>query len=204
VTLSLNQDEFLTLLFDNIDVAHGLFRMAFETGRGDDWRGVARGLLPDVVVSRAEDGLQPMERALLLQASPLSTGATSTQLMRLAMIATEAPIAAGAVLANAGDDPAIYLVVLGSVALEVGGSAPVVAGPGDAVGLFETLTDVRAAGRIVGRTPGLALRIDGHELFDLLATDVELLQGLFGALLRFDAPAAAVQSAAPLRLQPVH
>jgi hypothetical protein len=124
--------------------------------------------------------------------------------MRLAMIATEAPIAAGAVLANAGDDPAIYLVVLGSVALEVGGSAPVVAGPGDAVGLFETLTDVRAAGRIVGRTPGLALRIDGHELFDLLATDVELLQGLFGALLRFDAPAAAVQSAAPLRLQPVH
>ena len=30
VTLSLTQDEFLTLAFDNIDVAHGLFRMVVE------------------------------------------------------------------------------------------------------------------------------------------------------------------------------
>jgi hypothetical protein len=203
VTLSLSQDEFLTLLFDNIDVAHGLFRMAFQTGRGADWRGVARGVLPDVTVTRAEDGLQPMERALLLQASPLAANATSNQLMRLALIATEAPVAAGAVLADEGDDAAIYLVVSGSIALEVAAAPPLEARPGDAIGLYETLTAARTPGRIVGRMPGIALRIDGRELFDLLATDIELLQGLFGALLRVDSPAAEVQSAAPLRLQAV-
>jgi ATP/ADP translocase/HEAT repeat protein len=197
VTLSLNQDQFLTLLFDNIDVAHGLFRMAFKTGRGADWHGVVRGVLPEAASARAEDGLSPMERALLLQASPLSTGATSHQLLRLAMLAEEVPITPEAVLVNDGDDPDIYFVVSGSVALEPPGRPPLVASPGDAVGLFETLADVRTSGRVVGRSAGVALRIDGRDLFDLITADVELLQGLFGALLRFESAQAAVESTAP-------
>jgi hypothetical protein len=195
--LSLSQDEFLTLLFDNVDIAHGLFRMAFRSGSHGPWRGVSRGLLPDLVVSNPEDGLQPMERALLLQSSPLSAGATSAQLMRLALIAAEIPIVAGEALAGDGDEPAIFLVVSGSIALEAPDGAAATAGPGDAIGLYETLADVRTAGRVVGRTAGRALRIQGHELFELLSTDVELLQGLFATVLRLDA-AAGVQSAAPV------
>ena len=131
-----------------------------------------------------EARLQPMERALLLRASPVMTGATSGQLLRLAMIAGEVPLRPDTVLAREGDDPAVYIVVRGALRLAAPGAAPQVARPGDAVGFYETLADVRVEAQVIVAEAGVALRIDGRDLFDLLATDVELLQGLFGAFLR--------------------
>lgn len=195
VTLSLTEDDFLTLLFDNTDVIHSVFRMVMDASGGETSHGVTRGLLPEVVTTRADDDLQSMEPAVLLQASPLLAAATSGQLLRLAKIATKVPLQVGAVLADEGDDPAIFMVVRGAVRLEMPGAEPLVAGPVDAVGLYETLADERAGGRLVAAEAGLALRIDGRDLFDLLGTDVELLRGLFGALLRVGA--GAVESATP-------
>jgi ATP/ADP translocase/HEAT repeat protein/CRP-like cAMP-binding protein len=205
VTVSLTQDEFLTLAFDNVDVAHGLFRMVFSTRGGVDLNGVTRGVLPAATSERASDGregLQPMERALLLQGSPFATGAVSGQLLRLAMITTEVTLRPDQVIFSEGDDPAIYMVLSGSIRVDVPGAAPLVARAGDAVGLYETLTDVRIEARMVVVDPGVALRIDARDLFDLLAADVGLLQGLFAALLRLESDAVAVESvslpAAPL------
>ena len=195
VTLSLTQDEFLTLAFDNIDVAHGLFRMVLSRRGGVDLNGVTRGMMPDVIPQYSADGLQPMERALLLQASPLTAGATSAQVMRLAMIAQETRLAPGAVVARAHDDPAIYLVVSGALRIELPGAEPQVARTGDAVGLYETLTDTRFESAITVAEAGVALRIDDRDLFDVLAADVELLQGLFRALLAVESRARAVESA---------
>jgi ATP/ADP translocase/HEAT repeat protein/CRP-like cAMP-binding protein len=195
VTLSLTQDEFLTLAFDNIDVAHGLFRMVLSTRGGIDLNGVTRGVMPDVVPQHSADGLQPMERALLLQASPLTAGATSAQVMRLAMIAQEVPLVLGAVVVRETDDPAIYLVVSGALRVEVPGAEPLTARTGDAVGLYETLADMRFESQVTVAEAGVALRIDDRDLFDVLAADVELLQGLFRALLTVESRARAVESA---------
>jgi AAA family ATP:ADP antiporter len=203
VTLSLTQDEFLTLAFDNVDVAHGLFRMVLSARGGIDLNGVTRGIVPDVSSQQASDGLQPMERALLLQASPLTAGATSAQVMRLAMVACEVPLTTGAVLVRETDDPAIYLVVLGALRVDAPGADPAVARTGDAVGLYETLTDTRFEARVTVAEPGMALRIDDRDLFDLLAADVELLQGMFRALLGVESKGRAVESATfPVRALP--
>jgi hypothetical protein len=43
---------------------------------------------------------------------------------------------------------------------------------------------------------GAVLRIDDRDLFDLLSADVELLQGMFRALLAVETRARAVESAA--------
>jgi HEAT repeat protein/CRP-like cAMP-binding protein len=195
VTLLLTQDEFLTLAFDNLDVAHGLFRMVLSTRGGVDMNGVTRAVMPDVSPERVADGLQPMERALLLEGSPLTAGATSAQVMRLAMIAREVPLTAGTVVVRETDDPAIYLVVSGALRVDAPGVQPVTARTGDAVGLFETLTDARFEARVTVAEPGVALRIDDRDLFDLLAADVELLQGMFRALLGLESKGRAIESA---------
>ncbi|MBI3049463.1 MAG: hypothetical protein HYY76_14245 [Acidobacteria bacterium] len=200
VTLSLAHGEFLTLISDNIDVVHGLFRMVMDTRGRVPWHGVTAGVLPGAATQLAEKGLRPMERALLLQASPLLGGATGGQLLRLATIAAEVPLDPGAVVAREGDDPAIWIVVRGELRLEAPGAAggpPLLASPGDAIGLYETLANLPIEVRAVVSVPGVALHLGGPDLFDLLATDVELLQGLFAVLLGRDAGASIVESASP-------
>ena len=57
------------------------------------------------------------------------------------------------------------------------------------------LTDTRFEARVTAAETGVALRIDDRDLFDLLAADVELLQGMFRALLTVESHARAVESA---------
>jgi hypothetical protein len=157
--------------------------------------GVTRGRRPETTTARGGNGLQPMERALLLQASPIMAGATTAQLLRLAAAAREVPLRPGTALVSEGDDPAIYLVVRGTLTMEPVGALPVVVQPGDAIGLYETLADLRAETPVVVSEAGAALRIDGPDLFDVLSGDSELLQALFGAFLRAGPAGQAVGSA---------
>jgi CRP-like cAMP-binding protein len=73
------------------------------------------------------------------------------------------------------------------VTLEGKGAPATQAGPGDTFGVFETLGSDRAGLKARVTAPGQALRIDREELFDLLGEHMELLQGLFSAILRFEA-----------------
>ena len=160
-------------------------------------KGVVHGRLPEASTRGAADGLQPMER-VLLQGSPLMAGATSGQLLRLAAIAREVPLVPGTALFRESDDRAIYVVVRGALSVEAPGAAPLAVQPGDAVGVYETLADVRAEATVMVLEAGTALRIDGRDLFDPLADRVDLLQGLFSALLHSGLPVTAVESIPPL------
>ena len=192
VTLSLTQHEFLTLLSDNIEIAHGLFRMLIEARGGVSAARVAPGRIPDAApLWRSGERLLPMERALLLHGSALASDATTGQLLRLASVAREAPLIPGAVLVRPGDDPAIYFIVSGRVIVEAPGAAPVTAGPGDTIGFHETIADIRPDAAVTVSEAGGALRVDGRELFELLADHIELLQRLFGAMLRSETPSLA-------------
>jgi CRP-like cAMP-binding protein len=172
--------------------------MLLDRRGGAGWKGVTRGRTPQPVRRRTEDRLQPMERVLLLQASPLMAGATSAQLLRLAAIARQVPLLPGTSLVREGDEAAIHIVIGGALSVEARGLPPLVAQPGDAVGLYETLADAHAEATVSVAEAGSALRIGGRDLFDLLADHVDLLQGLFSAILRSEPAAPAVESARSL------
>ncbi|HXH05498.1 MAG TPA: cyclic nucleotide-binding domain-containing protein, partial [Vicinamibacterales bacterium] len=195
VTLSIGTDEMRLLLADNTDLIDGLLRTL-----------VARDLTPveaPVIVSgRAGDavapGLTPVQKVLVLQSLPLFAHASGDEMIHVAGVAREARVAAGETLAAAGDPPAIFFVLSGEIALEAtgapgepgGAAGPMVAGPGDAVGVHETLAGVAFGRTVRAARDGLALRLDRADLLDLLGQRPALLQQVFRAL--FDLlPAAA-------------
>jgi CRP-like cAMP-binding protein len=109
----------------------------------------------------------------------------------------------GTALVRESDDLAIYIVVRGGLIVEAPGGAPVAVQPGDAIGIYETLADEPAESTVRVAQGGVAMRIDGRDLFDLLADHVDLLQGLFSALLRSGQASPAVESADSTRRQMV-
>jgi CRP-like cAMP-binding protein len=124
-------------------------------------------------------------------------------LVRLAAIAREVPLVPGTALVRESDDLAIYVVVRGALTVEAPGGAPVAVQPGDAIGIYETLADEPAEATVRVSQGGIAVRIDGRDLFDLLADHVDLLQGLFSTLLRSGQAGPAVESADSTRRQMV-
>jgi CRP-like cAMP-binding protein len=184
VALSLTREEFLTLLSDNIELAHGLFKMLLDSRSRGSWGRAMHGRLPAEIVRMAPDGLQPIERVLLLQTSPLLERATAAQLLRLAEITKPVDLVAGTVLFGETENPAIYTVLSGELRAEVPGEPPQLLDAGDTIGLYETLAGVPAGVRVTVTQTGTALRLDRRELFDLLADNIDLVQGLFSGLLR--------------------
>ncbi|HEY7473589.1 MAG TPA: hypothetical protein VH679_01150, partial [Vicinamibacterales bacterium] len=126
---------------------------------------------------------------------------SAEELLQIAAIARETKLEGGTTLAAEGDSAAIVAVIAGDLSVEPPPQDPrdpgprmqtLTAGPGDVVGVYETM-----AGFPFGRTihvtrRGTALRIDRAELFDLAGQRPVLLQQMFEALFRSD---EAVRSA---------
>jgi hypothetical protein len=151
-----------------------------------------RGRIPSEIARLAADGLRPIERVLLLQTSPLLARATGDRLLRLADISREVRLVEGDALFGESDMAAIYGVLSGELVIEARGEPPTTVQAGDSIGVYETLAAVPAGITVRVSKAGTALRIDGRELFDLLADDIDLLQGLFSGLLRAQHVAADV------------
>jgi CRP-like cAMP-binding protein len=117
-----------------------------------------------------------------LEASPLFARATPEQVLRLAQIAREVPLAAGSALFDEADPAALYVVASGEVTVESEGAPALRAGPGTTLGVRGALAGM-SSGRARGEGAGVVLRLEGEALLELLAGDGALLQGVFGALL---------------------
>ena len=79
----------------------------------------------------------------------------------------------------------MILVMSGSIEVESnGGGSPIAADAGDFAGLYEALGGAPGTFRAKVVVPGQALRFFRSELMDLLADDIDLLQGIFSSLLR--------------------
>ncbi len=190
ITLSLTLDELLTLLSNNIELAHGLFRMLLHQCDGGIQRSrVLHGTIPDGVAHSATRSLSPVERSLILRGCPLLDGGSSDQLLRLAAIAREVPLVAGETLTHAGH-PAMHLVVSGELVVEVNGMPPESVAPGDMVGAYATLTATDADERVTVTGAGTALCLDQERLFALLADRIDLLHLILSAASRQGQPAA--------------
>jgi CRP-like cAMP-binding protein len=186
ICLSLRSEQVLALLSENAELAEGLFRMVLEQESSERWRGVVRGLVAQPSAGRAAGGLQVVDKMLLISEMPVFRRASAEDLAALAGITREVPLVAGETLFKAGDAPALYVILAGELALEPeAGGQPQSAGPGDTVGVYETLVGAERTGwRGHVTQSGVALRVDRDALFDLLTDRIELLQGLFSAMMR--------------------
>jgi CRP-like cAMP-binding protein len=121
---------------------------------------------------------------MVLVRHPLFERASAPQLLALTSATVDVPMAAGAALFRAGDLPALYVVMSGEVTLEDPGGAPVIVRAGTTLGVAETLAGLSPRASATITKAGRALRLDREPLFDVLGDDVELMQGLFGGVLR--------------------
>ncbi|HET7292519.1 MAG TPA: Npt1/Npt2 family nucleotide transporter [Vicinamibacteria bacterium] len=179
--LVLDAEPFLAMLADNIQLAQGLFRTLLDEAPPSAAGALLRG---PAGTAEASLTLTPLERVRRLGACPLFARATVEQLLELAPLAREVPLAAGTTLFEAGEESAVFVLVEGRVRLNDGAhEESFEARPGDTLGALESLAGVRSPRRAVVTAPGRALRLGREELLDLLEGRVDLLQLLFAALL---------------------
>ncbi len=181
ITLSLTTDEFLALLSDNVELAEGIFRMLMQNRPA--WQAVVHGEIMPELQRKVAGGLQPVDRVLLLQASPLLSHATAEQLLGMAVIARQVPLAIGKDPMGVGTS-SMLIVLDGSLRIERKGGQVETADSGDVVGIYETLGGVPFAATVTVTSPGVALKLERSEVFDLLANHTDLLQGIFSGMLR--------------------
>jgi AAA family ATP:ADP antiporter len=186
ICLALRNEQVLGLLSESADLVQGLFRMAIEREDGAAWRGVVRGSITHPEVARLADGLQAVEKVLLVEEMPVFARASARDASAVAAIAREVRFTAGETLVKEGAVPAIYVILSGELSLEpLAGGPPVTAGAGDSIGVYETLSGAETtAWRVHVVGDGIALRLDREPLFDLLSDHIELLQAMFSAVLR--------------------
>jgi hypothetical protein len=157
--------------------------LRFKNGVPDDEAGHVVALHQVLHLNGA--GLrQPLEKVLMIRENPLLERATVSQLLDLATVTREVSLTHGSVLFNETDPPALYYVLTGEIRLDGNGASTVIAGAGSTIGMSETLAGVSLGRRAVVTRDGLALRLDHDELFDVLADHIDLLQGVFSALLQ--------------------
>jgi len=183
ITLSLTTEEFLTLLAENVELAEGIFRMLIHRRGPAETRAVVHGELPAELRGRAAD-LLPIERVLLLQSSPLLARATAAQLWNLSTKFRPVTFKAGEEVLVRGSEAALLIVLAGSLE---GAPAPgdtQTATAGDVVGMYETLGGAPMSITMTATTDGTAIKCLRADIFDLLADNTDLLQGIFSGLLR--------------------
>ncbi len=136
--------------------------------------------------------LSKIHKVLALRRIPLFRQVSGTEILYLAAIANQIPLEAGAAVADETTQFGLGIVLSGKLALTTAGRPEPVAqaGPGDAVGVYETLAGLESAEhlQLVVTEAGSALQIDRDELFDLLGQRPDLLQQMFAGI--FDRGAA--------------
>jgi CRP-like cAMP-binding protein len=181
VCVTVEAQDLLGLLAEDVGLVRGIFRALLEDSAADSRVLRLRRPVEAPGLARA----QTLEAVHVLEASPLFARAAPDQVLRLAQIAREVPLARGSALFDEADPAALYVVASGEVSVESEGAPALRAGPGDTLGVRAALAGVRV-GRARGEAEGVALRLDSEALLEILAGDTALLQGIFGALLETD------------------
>ncbi|HEY7441566.1 MAG TPA: HEAT repeat domain-containing protein [Vicinamibacterales bacterium] len=185
VCLVLSGEQFRTMLSDNSLLVQGLVRMLLSAPAAERWRMVHFPTTQtDAWKPNIGSAMPALDKAIRLRQNPLLGQATVNQLLGLAAVAREIPLQQDMVLFAEGDGPAVYHLLAGNIRLEANGANPIEAGPGATIGIAETLAGVSIGRRAIVSEAGHALRIDRGELLDVIEDHVDLLQGIFGGLLR--------------------
>jgi CRP-like cAMP-binding protein/HEAT repeat protein len=192
ICLSIGLEPFLGLLSESTELVEGIFRQLVDA-EGREWQRVVKDVVRPPSAARLRDGLQPIEKVLVLEEMPVFSRASSDQLAALASISREVKMTPGEYLFRESDVPAMHIILEGQLTLEpMAEGAPKQAMAGDAVGVYEMLASLEHAGwRGRVSTQGVALRVEREALFELLSDQIDLTQGLFSALRAALAPVGA-------------
>ncbi len=185
IALVMAAEEFRALLSANIELAQGLFRMLLEEKKTED---------PPPSQTRASQELQAptpgvelksVDKVLILQILPVFEGARTDELYELAAITRDVVLEPDKALFSEGHPSSIWLVLAGDVTLESrDGERKRAASAGDCIGVHETLAGADWSWRARATSSGRALQVERDALFELLSDRMDLLQGIFGAILR--------------------
>jgi ATP:ADP antiporter, AAA family len=193
VTLALTVEELRTLLADNTDLVSGLFATLADRAQEPD-RPVHPTKAARELEQLATGGLTAIERVFALQYVPLFTRVSAEEMQQLAAIAAPIQMKPGSVLFPESAPAALWLTLTGEVLLESStGQPPATARGGDIIGSVNTM-----AGRALGRSakviqPGVALKIDREDLFDVLGERPDLLRQMFAGLFKRERPLTAAR-----------
>ncbi len=184
IGLVLTNDEFLALLSENVELAEGIFRLMIHTHQLGVGHTLIHGTVAPELKARVSAELQPVDRMLLLQSSPLLAHATAAQLWRLSAIARPVTLAANTAAIARGGEAAILIILGGSLRVDTPDGQSATATAGDVIGMYETLGGLRFDADVTVLATVTALRLERDSLFELLADHTDLLQGVFSILLR--------------------
>ena len=186
VSLALSNEEMRTLLADNTDLVQGLFR---TLAAGREYRpGPVKGVADTEFEGLGTGVLTRVQKIMALQRVPLFANVSGAEILYLASIATQIPLEAEAVLAEHAGSFGLGIVLSGELTLRSTEQPALTAtaGPGDSVGIYETLVGVDGprdqTTQLVVTQAGSALQIERDELFDLLGQRPDLLQQVFAAV----------------------
>jgi ATP:ADP antiporter, AAA family len=180
VCLTLTSEEIQALLADNSNLVPGLFQMLCrdsQTGRA-----VVKGRQSPFALPSSGD-FNSIEKGLVLKTIPVFSQVSPDEIIALASVATEVKLTTGSDLFTEADRPSIYVLISGEVLIE-GLESPIVAGPSDVIGIYETLAGMDFGFHARIRQNGIALRIEHEDLHDLLVQRSALLRQVLGSLFR--------------------
>jgi ATP:ADP antiporter, AAA family len=182
ICLTLTSEEIKILLADNSELVPGLFQMLCENSQAGHT--VVKGHPSPCPVLPAEGNFAPIEKGLVLKAIPVFSQVSLDEVIALAAIAAETRLTAGEDLLTVDDRPAIYALISGGLSIQRDAETPIVAGPTDVIGIYETLAGMDFGFHARVQQDGIALRIDRDDLFDLFVQRPALLGQVFGALFK--------------------
>jgi hypothetical protein len=179
-------EELRTLLAENTDLVSGLFTTLSAT-YGDRIGLVQPTGSSEELQRLAASGLTPIEKILVLQRVPIFSFVSAEEMRLLADLAKTVRLQFGTMLMQESAAPALWVILAGRLVLESADAPPREAGAGDVIGTLATMAGktLNLSARVV--EPGIALRIDREDLFDLLGERPELLRQIFSRMFRAEA-----------------
>jgi hypothetical protein len=197
VSVRIAADVFLAMVANNVLLAQGLFRMALSRdvmSRTPPAFGPGlHGLLEEQLTlpPPALDKSQPLRQ------HPWLEGATAGHLLALLGIARERTLESGALLYDADQPAALYVVLGGTLTLRSGDAGMILAREGAVIGLAETLAGLPSGWRSTAEGRTRVLVIDREDLFAMLCDHVGLMQRVFRSILTDRAEAPTLAAALP-------
>ena len=179
IALVMAAEEFRTLLSANIELAQGLFRMLLEENPAPSQTRASQ----EPQAPTPGDELKSVDKVLYLQILPVFERARADELYQLAAITRDVVLEPDKALFSEGHPSSIWLVLDGDVTLESRDGEKGTVSTGDCIGVHETLAGADWSWRARATSSGRALQIERDALFELLSDHMDLLQGIFGAIL---------------------
>ncbi len=122
-----------------------------------------------------------------MKSIPVFSRVSPDEIIALTSVAEEVLLSESSQLAGETQEPTIFIPLSGELLIDGSEEQGITAGPGDLLGLYETLAGLSCefTARVIHS--GIALKIDREDLFDLLGQRSALLRQLLSALLRYQA-----------------